>query len=221
MSDELIVDAPTKAHRLAQEFRRRILSGEFPRDGWLRQDELAQEFGVSNTPVREALRLLSSEGLVVVEPHRGVRVLRPNMERIVAAYVVRRLTESFATRRAVYRLSALDLDNLTNILEWSATDAVETRARNRAFHFYFYERSGVPELTTMISQMWDAFPWDLMLVAEGRTHDSEREHRLILDAAIAGDADGAARFLESHLASGLQAIEMHLGQSGQDTFESR
>ncbi len=223
MSEKVTGDASTKADRLAQEFRRRILSGEFPRDGWLRQDELAREFGVSITPVREALRLLSSEGLVVVEPHRGVRVLGANLEKILAAYVVRRLTESFATRRAVYRLSALDLDALAHILEVHPVDVAETRSRNRAFHFYLYDRCGVPELTTMISQMWDAFPWDLLLAADGRTLESEREHRLILEAAIAGDADGAAALLEAHLASGLRSIEQHLGVGDpvQDPFDGR
>jgi DNA-binding GntR family transcriptional regulator len=223
MSDALNGYASTKADRLAQEFRRRIISGEFSRDTWLRQDELANEFGVSITPVREALRLLSSEGLVAVEPNRGVRVLGANLDRILAAYVVRRLTESFATRRAVYRLSALDFDNLGRILAASANDAEAVRARNREFHFYFYDRCGLPELTAMISQMWDAFPWDLLLGADGRPSESAREHRLILDAAIVGDADTAAALLEAHLATGLLAIEKHLGTPDpiSDPFDDR
>lgn len=223
MPDTVNGYASTKADRLAQEFRRRILSGEFSRGSWLRQDELANEFGVSITPVREALRLLSSEGLVAVEPNRGVRVLGANLDRILAAYVVRRLTESFATRRAVYRLSALDLDNLSRVLAAPANDAEAVRARNRDFHFYFYERCGMPELTSVISQMWDAFPWDLLLGADGRPSESEREHRLILDAALAGDADSAAALMEAHLATGIIAIAKHLGETDpiSDPFDDR
>lgn len=60
--------------RIVGDLRRRIMSGEFPRGSRMPQDELARHFDASITPVREALRLLEAEGLLVSEPHRGVRV---------------------------------------------------------------------------------------------------------------------------------------------------
>ncbi|MCU1401957.1 MAG: hypothetical protein QOG18_2006 [Microbacteriaceae bacterium] len=218
-------DHRTKRDQLVQEIRRRIVSGEYPRGSKLGQDELAAQFGVSITPVREALRLLENERLVVSEPHKGVRVSGIDLERIDAAYVLRRLTESFAARRAAFRMSRHDLAVLKQMLDEAdaaAGDAdFDSYEANRAFHFYIYERCGLPELTKRIAEMWSSFPWDLMLGDAVRTDDSRHEHRTIVEALDRGDADDVARALENHLAGGMAALRSHLtGSEGEDPFDA-
>ncbi len=215
----------TKSEVIAQEIRRRVLSGEYPRGLWLRQDALAAGFGVSITPVREALRVLESERFLISEPHRGVRVADViDIESIQTAYVLRRLAETFAVRKALHRLSPLDLDELEDLLQAAEaddnTDGIGPNDANREFHFAFYRRCGLPGLTSAIEQMWAGFPWDLMLSDAERRAESRREHRAILTAARSGSADALVAAFERHLAGGMAAISIQVsGSPGVDPFD--
>ncbi|GAA3618106.1 GntR family transcriptional regulator [Microlunatus ginsengisoli] len=213
----------TKSEEIAQEIRRRVLSGDYPRGARLRQDRLAADFGVSITPVREALRVLESERLLVAEPHRGVRVAELiDVDTIRAAYVVRRLTETFAVRRAAIRLSRHDLAVLRGLLDAGdpGGDSADPQEANHAFHFYFYARCGVPGLADRIEQLWATFPWDVMLSDPGRARASHAEHRRILTAARSGDADRLVAAFERHLAAGMAALAIALGAPTDDPFDT-
>ena len=214
---------PVKRDQIVDELRRRILAGTLPRGARLPQDELARDFGASSTPVREALRLLEAEGLVVAEPHRGVRVAGVDLAQVTATYVVRRLIESYAMRRATLRLSRRDLARARELLERApvdpAVDPAAARDRNRAFHFLLYERCGMPELVERIAAMWQAFPWDLMLDSDDRAAASHREHLDLLAALETGDPDAVAAATERHLSNGFAAIRRQLtGGEGPDPF---
>lgn len=161
---------------------------------------------------------------MVGEPHKGVRVAGMDPDRLAGIYVLRRLAESFAMRRAVHRLSRLDLTELRGMLEEMEARAgdpeFDARAANRKFHFAFYERCGLPELTRQIATMWDAFPWDLLLGDEGRVAASVLEHRAIFEAAERNDADGAAEATGRHIAGSLVALRAKLtGVPGSDPFD--
>ena len=215
----------TKSDAIAQELRRRVLSGRYPRGTRLRQDELAADFGVSITPVREALRVLESERLLVAEPHRGMRVAELiDIDAIRAEYVVRRLAETFAVRRAASRLSRHDLGVLGRLLDDAESaaggDSADPQAANHAFHFYLYERCGVPGLAERIEQLWARFPWDVMLSDERRAVASQAEHRAILSAAGSGDPDRLVAAFERHLAAGMAALAVTLGACPDDPFDA-
>ena len=224
---------PVKRDQIVDELRRRILAGVLPRGARLPQDELARDFGASITPVREALRLLEAEGLVVAEPHRGVRVAGVDLARVTATYVVRRLIESYAMRRATLRLSPRDLARAREILDRDPApgDPAAVRDRNREFHFLLYDRCGMPELVERIAALWQAFPWDLMLdpvidpaptrqIREARAAASHREHLDLLAAVETGDPDAVAAAAERHLSNGFAAIRRQLtGGEGPDPFE--
>jgi DNA-binding GntR family transcriptional regulator len=212
---------PTKRDQIVDELRRRILSGELARGERMPQDELARQFGASITPVREALRQLDAEGLVVSEPHRGVRVAGVDLDEVTATYVVRRLTETYAMRRATLRLSRRDLAHARRLLDDGAGQGgVSTRDRNREFHFLFYDRCGMPALTARIAGMWQAFPWDLMLDSPQRAEQSHQEHLAILAAVEDGDPDRVAAATELHLRNGFHAILTRLaGRPGPDPFD--
>jgi DNA-binding GntR family transcriptional regulator len=208
----------TKREHIVETLRRQILSGDLPRGARMRQDELARQFAASITPVREALRLLEAEGLLVSEPHRGARVAGIGLEQMKATYVVRRLVESYAMQRATTRLSLRDLSQARAMIENMQVvsdrgDVEAFRSENRAFHFFFYERCGMPSLTERMFAMWQAFPWDLMLDTPQRTRQSHLEHIEILRAFESADVDRVAAATEAHIAAGFNAIAARLSGS--------
>lgn len=217
--------ALTKRDQITADIRNLILSGELPRGTRLPQDELAQRFDTSITPIREALRVLESEKLVTSEPHRGVRVAGIDFDRVKATYVVRRLTESYAIKRAAIRISPHEVRQ-AELLLGELNDATlrgdvdATRQLNRDFHFFFYERCGLPALVEEIDVRWRAFPWDLLLASPDSSRISETEHRAILDAVSSGDAELAAKALEEHLARSFEALTFRLvGEHRTDLFD--
>jgi DNA-binding GntR family transcriptional regulator len=124
----------TKRDQIFEELRRMILSGELPRGARLPQDDLARRFGASITPVREALRLLEADGIVVAEPHRGVRVAGVDLEQVKATYVLRRLSESYAMRRAMLRVSRRDMATAREALGDEAFTVARSEGRKMTLH---------------------------------------------------------------------------------------
>lgn len=217
--------ALTKRDKIVEELRSLIATGEIPRGARLQQDELAERFDTSITPVREALRLLEAEGLLVGEPHRGVRVAAPDRQRVKATYIMRRLVEPYAMQRAARRMSRLDLDT-ADALNAAMTDAQQrgdqqgVRESNRDFHFLFYDRCGIPELANEIRGLWRVFPWDVLLVVSSKTVQSVEEHRAMIAAVRAGDLAEVARATEAHLQHGYLALVERLGsEPGPDPFD--
>ena len=216
---------PTKRDQIIEELRRLILSGDLPRGSRLPQDELARRFQSSITPVREALRALEAESLVVSEPHRGVRVAGIDFERVKETYIVRRLIESFAMRRAAIRFSPHELkqaeQRLASVNDATTRhDAEAVREQNKKFHFFFYDRCGIPALVAEIATLWRVFPWDLLLDSLEPAEASESEHQTILDAVRAGDAEAAGAALEHHLSRSFLALTLrYTGEQMDDPFE--
>lgn len=219
-------DSPrTKRDRIVAELRRMIAEGELARGSRIRQDVIAARFKTSITPVREALRLLEAEGMLVSEPHRGVRVADADYERVKTVYLLRRLVEPYAMRRAARRLSPKDLDlaqRLVDDMERVAAegDRATLNEKNRQFHFLFYDRTGNEGLTEEVALLWQQFPWDVLQVIAHRADEVSQEHRAILKAAQDGDPDALARATEEHLASSFLALARHLtGYEVTDPFE--
>src|SRR5262245_64442056 len=103
---------PALVDELAAAIHARVLSGELPSGTRLRQEALAEEFGVSRTPVREALRKLQAGGLVELQPHRGAVVRGLSSREIRDAYEVRATLEALAARLAAERVSREQLKRL-------------------------------------------------------------------------------------------------------------
>lgn len=194
--------ADTKSGVIAHEIRRRILDGSYERGRRLRQEDLATEFSVSVTPVREALRTLESESLLVAEAHKGMRVAGIDLDRLEAIYISRRLLEEFATKRAALRLSRRDIVELRALLAEMNTAATGTdlRALNRRFHFAIYESAGLPGLVAQITALWNAFPWDNQLRSPAAGSRPDESHQQIVDALAAGDAEKAGAAMAEHIA---------------------
>lgn len=220
------VPGMTKRDLVARELRAMIASGDLPRGERIHQDDLAARFATSITPVREALRQLEAEGLLVGEPHRGVRVSETNVNEQLGVYVSRRLLEPFAAQLATQRVSRRDLARARELVRamheaGQQGDLATLREANRDFHFLIYEHCEIPSLVAIIESNWAAFPWDTIEVLDPRAVRSVDEHAEILAAMERGDVADVGRQLERHIARSYHDLVEHLTGTppGEDPFD--
>ncbi len=194
---------PSRTQYVQEEIKRRILTGRLTPGQALVETDLAAQFGVSKTPVREALKTLAGTGLVVMSQYKGVTVRMVDADMAREVYDVRLLLEPEALKRAVRRGASLDdaREALTRADE--ATDTAERSLANREFHRALYLPCGNPLLGRMLDEVRDqaALVSAVAWAADPSWEREADEHRVILDLALAGDADGAARALHAHIAS--------------------
>jgi DNA-binding GntR family transcriptional regulator len=215
----------TKKDVIADELKQLIGTGELARGARIQQDEIAARFATSITPVREALRQLEAEGLLVSEPHRGVRVAETSLDEVKGVYVARRLLEPYAAQRATLRVSRRDLDRADSLTQEMATasaagDHAAVSAANAEFHQLFNDRCGIPALTRTIAALWLAFPWDILQVLTTRVDRSIDEHRAMVKAVRSGDLDRVQQTFEVHIQRSYLSLAEHLtGEPADDPFE--
>jgi DNA-binding GntR family transcriptional regulator len=168
--------------------------------------QLAERFGVSRTPVREALLVLERQGVVRFERNRGVRVLETTAHDLEEVFALRLLLEVPATRRACALLRREDLTALERELKAmerlaGEEDEAAFMAHDKRFHEIILRASGNRRLTTIVSQLRDLVRFRGASTV-GRSRDLQAilaEHVVILDALRAGDADAAAEAMRAHL----------------------
>lgn len=200
-------DIVTKLDLVERLLIREIASGEIAPGEPLRQLELADRLGISATPVREALRRLEVQGLVVRQPHRGVRVAEVEPEEMAELYIIRASLEGLAVEHAVPHLTPKDIRALEHIHErleaGRAKGALKSlRKLNYDFHTRLYRLSELPRLTRIIDSLWPLFPWDSIWAVPGRADSSAMEHQEILNALKEGDAVAAGAAMRRHIESG-------------------
>jgi DNA-binding GntR family transcriptional regulator len=186
--------------------RERILSGELPRATKLRQATLADELGVSRTPLREALRRLSAEGLVEFEPNRGATVSELDFGDMRHAWAARVALEPGAARLAAERRDPDGIAAMRDAIaaqRRAAGDKGESFAANRAFHLALAAASGNPHLTRFAEMLWVpriGVPIYQAQAAEPAGPSAwANEHEHIVDAIDAGDTDAAERLTRLHI----------------------
>ena len=195
----------TIAEQVAAALRHEIATGQLAAGTRLRQVEIAQRFGVSTTPVREAFGLLQSDGLVQIDTHRGVTVFSPTIQDLVEHYDIRMALEMLAVEKATECFKAQDAPPLLAILDemHSTSDAALYVERNHQFHVRLYSLSGRLRLSTMIEELRTASNAYLHLYAAADiprdAQRLDREHREILAACQAGDPGRAATAVRHHL----------------------
>ncbi len=218
--------------KLASQLHARVLSGELPPGARLRQEALAEEFGVSRTPVREALRKLQAGGLVEVLPHKGAIVRGLSPREIRDAYEVRAALEALAAQLAAERISREQLRRLNHAQGTFRTALERTTARRRGgrevgvreirlwgsandeFHQTIHEASGNEVLTGALVRLHRNFPRDLsrLVVSESTAmlEANVREHEAILEALSRQDATAAYDLMQRHIvrAGGLVTLRV-------------
>lgn len=197
-----IIDAARQDSITAQELvlaavRKAILSGVMGPGARLRQEELAEVFGTSRIPVREALRALEYEGLVTSAPHRGFTVTTLDADDVEEVYDMRILLESEAVRLALPLLTDDDLEDLEQlfqIMQSAATPDEQLAARER-FYVRLYSVTGRPRLVGLIMRLRQ----EVARVLRWATiQHSSSIHEHFFEAVRVGDADRAVAHLSGH-----------------------
>jgi len=200
------------AHQYAKEaLRSAILSGSLPGGSRLVQADLAAELRVSTTPIREALRDLVAEGLIVFDPHRGALVRSLDVAEVKEIYDIRRVLEPLAVRRATERITKAELAEAADLLKQmeDCTDPTEWVELNWRFHGLLEAAARSPLLESMVRSVQDI---SALYVAHSvkqfpeRVREGNREHRAMLSAIRRKDADKAGEILVKHLDGTLKAV---------------
>ncbi len=200
------MDFQSKSDIIAAYVRDMIITGQAEPNTPLRQRDLAQRFGVSPTPVREALRRLEAEGLVKYDLHRGATVIDGSFAPNEENYWVRAVLEPFAARLAAARITPEELAALDEIhadlcRAPAADGSLNTDAvyhdLNRRFHFGIYEAARSPLLLALVRLLWQSFPLGPATVQS--REDSLGCHEAILDALHRHDADAAELHTRRHI----------------------
>ena len=227
MSPKTPAGAQTAEDIAVTELRAAIMRGDLPPGAAIRQDATAREFGLSVIPVREALKTLTAEGLVIHRPQQGyvVNELRP--EELDGIYRVRDLLEGEAERVGLPRLGLAELSTMRKSMHAQqaaarAGDAVGVIANNRRFHFKIFDLCDNQVLHRCVRQTWDAldshravfYRRTLIMGDTSRPDQIHAEHHGILDALAARDDDGALDLLARHRRTGLESFRTFLQSAG-------
>ncbi len=215
----------TKADEVARTLEDEIVSGAIPQGQVLRQEHVCERFGVSRTPVREALQRLEALGLVTALPNRGARVRSISSAQLREAFLIRAELEGLATAHAAPRMTPADLARLDAVEERFAERTLELREQmrngevrtsslvgvwmsaNHAFHDVIYEVAGLPRVEALAKSARRTFIGEHVWSARGELDElfarNDLQHRAIREALAAGSAEGARTLAREHvLASG-------------------
>jgi DNA-binding GntR family transcriptional regulator len=212
------VPIPSRTQFVLEGIKHRILTGQLTPGQSLVEAELAARFGVSKTPVREALKTLAGTGLVVMNQYKGVTVRMVDADMAREVYDVRLLLEPEALRRSVRRGTSLDAAREALNRAEEAVDAAERSLANREFHRALYTPCGNPLLGRMLDEVRDqaALVSAVAWAADPSWELEAAEHREILRLAQDGDAEGAAGALHTHIASFVGRAFPRYGEEGQE-----
>jgi len=173
----------------------------------LRQRDLAEQFDVSYTPVREALRRLEAEGLVARDVHRGASVARTEPEELAENYRILAALEVLAGTLAVPKISDDDIAEIEDLYQQvAACDPGEERLAelNRRFHFRIYECARSPMLLLLMRLLWRSFPAGPQA---GRPHaESVHQHAQLIEALKRRDQDRVAAVIREHVLGSIRYL---------------
>ncbi len=197
---------PTRAITLRQRIADLILSGALPPGTRLEEQDLADRFGVSRTPVREALKALVETGLVDIRPHRGALVAIPSRRHLHDLFEVMRELESICARYAAQRMTAAERKTLEDLHERSRLmvrdgEAEAYAALNVDFHTVIYEGThnmALVDNTAAVRRRLSPFRRAQFRLV-GRLASSFAEHDAVVKAILQGDAHAAEQAMIRHI----------------------
>jgi DNA-binding GntR family transcriptional regulator len=203
------------SHRIADSLRAAILDGSYLPGERIRQEDVAARSGASRIPVREALRMLHSEGLVTLVANSGAWVTRLTLAECVETYLIRERLEPLLLRASLPNLDDAAVDRLGGLAtEMESGAGIDAFMRaDREFHLSSYAGAASGEMWQIIGRMWNTtqhYRREFTKIAAnsglGITH---MEHRLLLDCIRRRDADDAERVLVTHIRRTRLELEKH------------
>lgn len=199
--------------------REMILAGKLPAGTRLRQADLAERFGISRTPLREALMKLEQEGLITVLAHGGFRVVELRLEDAIELYDIRELLDGLAARLTAESAESQTLKSLQGHLKkmeqcLQKQDAHRWFIHHVAFHEGVLRASGNSRLASLISNIRLSIQrfHPLLLTTENRLNNAFREHLAVFRAIQAKDSGQAERLARLHIANAKEIVRNLLSE---------
>jgi len=199
---------------VAELLRQRIFKRELEPGSWIDELKLAEEYGISRTPLREALKVLAAEGLVTMKVRRGAYVTEVSEEDLANVYHLLSLLESDAAGVVATQATDVQLQELQALhkqLEAAARPGRIDRERffelNEQFHMRLLEIANNRWRDQMVADLRKVMKLNRhnSLLKSGRIEESLAEHRAIMTALIARDAPATVQRMKEHFANGLEA----------------
>jgi DNA-binding GntR family transcriptional regulator len=203
------------SQRIADHLRERILSGQLAPGTRIIQDDLAEELQTSRLPVREALRILHSRGLVALRANQGAWVTQMDMHECELSYKMRERLEPLLLAESAPQLSGGDIDELAQIQDRieDNQDVERFLVLDRQLHWATYRHHRAGELASIVARLWDttqhyrrAFT---RLTGTRRSWIIGAEHRLLIEALREHDQASAERILELHIRRTRVGLSLH------------
>ena len=195
---------------VAELLRQRIFARELAPGSWIDEMRLAEEYGISRTPLREALKVLATEGLVTMKMRRGAYVTEVNDKDQHDVYHLLSLLESDAAGVVAVQASDAELADLNSIHQELVAAVGNTDkffAINERFHMRLLEIANNRWRDQMVADLRKVMKLNRhnSLLKSGRIEESLREHQALLDALLARDVSASVTRMQAHFANGLEA----------------
>ena len=202
----------TLRERIADEIRDSIIKGDLRPGERISEPELAVRFGISRTPVREALRQLDSEGFLTVTPRKGARVTQLTERDVNEYYDLKSLLEGFAASTAALKISEEDLERMDALNErmehyYEIGDYVKIVKVHKEFHDMIIEATENEQLKQVLNFMNSKFQrFTIQIALSGKNQEAFRQHRQIVDAMRARDLESAKRLVKANAMLGKELM---------------
>jgi DNA-binding GntR family transcriptional regulator len=202
-------DRPLYEH-VAERLRASIFAHDLAPGAWIDEQRLCAEYRISRTPLREALKVLASEGLVTMKPRRGAYVTEMSERDVAEVYHLLSLLESDAAAEVARHASAAQIEQLAALherLERAVHDRAEFFALNEAFHLALLAIDGNHWRSQVVADLRKVMKLNrhFSLFREGRVAESLAEHAALMAALRRRDAPAAERLMREHFRNGLAA----------------
>jgi DNA-binding GntR family transcriptional regulator len=195
---------------VAERLREQIFSRELEPGSWIDELKLAAAYGISRTPLREALKVLAVEGLVTIKPRRGAYVTDVSTQDVEQVYRLLGVLEADAAAWVAQHATAAELGALNRLhaeLEASSSDRALFFSRNEAFHLALLALEGNRWRQQIVADLRKVMKLNRhhSLFKTGRVEESLQEHRLLMAALQAAQPEQARRAMLEHFTAGLAA----------------
>lgn len=215
MTSETGYTRPPTAQRAAlDELRHWLLSGRLAPGDRVRQDEAAQELDTSVIPVREALKILESEGQVAYIPHRGFFVAELSRDELIELCEIRSALESMSVHRNIELVGSGDLDEMRSLIDQmeradADVDIIALVRLDRAFHFRLFNAAGATQLARVIKSTWDqSDPYRAAFFSDqDHRATNHAEHRAIVAAIADRDPVRVIGLLDAHRLTPVETLD--------------
>lgn len=196
--------------QVAEQLRQRIFQRELEPGAWIDELKIAEEYGISRTPLREALKVLAAEGLVTMKVRRGAYVTEVSRKDIADVYHLLSLLEADAAGVVAEQATDEELQHLAQTheeLKLQTEDAERFFALNESFHMQILEIANNRWRNQLVADLRKVMKLNRhkSLFKQGRIEDSLAEHEAIMQALLQRDSKQAAQAVRLHFGNGLQA----------------